>query len=583
MSSTAEIVVSREDGALLTLSRPITDGDPRLIRVRTVAEDGRPIDRNLDVHSRSLVDESAGFHSFLFRWLGIPVVTLMNKEGNPVKLYFENLAAMWMIEQHNGWTDVQSLQVYRYKTIDVEAATIEYLLGLDRTLAHRLAEQQRGRREDTLREGAHHIFAELNRTISALVAEPRVAWPSSLADMAKRIADLDPQQFVASLWGRAVDAELASLRSRIEEIQSELNDRAVPGEKDESKALSTRVIELKGRLHSKSEGFERLRSQYREQLSVQRSLELRLQSARDLLRLRSQNVGLPASVECPTCHQRMSAETANLHIHHDDEIQRSIEVLVAERSAIRRAATQLESEINVAEAYIRETRSDLARANQELELMDHAVGRDREADIARLGGLLELRRGIDRLEEVQATCSRLREWIRSWKADYSSYQGEMGQAGLGDEERRVEAYRKGIFAWLRLLRHCEVVDADASEEALSFDAAYFSKVEGRYLRYAGAGSDRARLVLAHVLALHQCSTLNGGHHPGFVLLDEPLQQNADETHRRALVDAFAKAWSQPTGQRIVLTYLTAEETQRLIEAGAPIQTLSGRFIEPAQT
>ncbi len=74
LSSESKIVVSREDGAELTLTRSIAGGNPHLIRVCSGDGDQPRVEHNLDVHNRSQVDESAGFHAFLFRWLGMGCV-----------------------------------------------------------------------------------------------------------------------------------------------------------------------------------------------------------------------------------------------------------------------------------------------------------------------------------------------------------------------------------------------------------------------------------------------------------------------------------------------------------------------------
>ena len=57
-------------------------------------------------------------------------------------------------------------------------------------------------------------------------------------------------------------------------------------------------------------------------------------------------------------------------------------------------------------------------------------------------------------------------------------------------------------------------------------------------------------------------------HPGFVVLDEPLQQNPDEKHRDLFVDFLRSERVRALkGQTIVFTWLHDHERDRLTQAG----------------
>jgi hypothetical protein len=83
-------------------------------------------------------------------------------------------------------------------------------------------------------------------------------------------------------------------------------------------------------------------------------------------------------------------------------------------------------------------------------------------------------------------------------------------------------------------------------------------------------------VAAYVLALAEASGTVGGLHPGFVVLDEPLQQNPDPEHRRLFVDFLVSSTArQLRYQTIVFTSLHDNESQRLMEAGVRLETPEG--------
>ena len=64
-----------------------------------------------------------------------------------------------------------------------------------------------------------------------------------------------------------------------------------------------------------------------------------------------------------------------------------------------------------------------------------------------------------------------------------------------------------------------------------------------------------------------------GLHPGFVVLDEPLQQNQDTKHRQLFVDYLVnQGTKQPPYQVIIFTYLFDAEIARLRASGVTLQT-----------
>jgi len=102
------------------------------------------------------------------------------------------------------------------------------------------------------------------------------------------------------------------------------------------------------------------------------------------------------------------------------------------------------------------------------------------------------------------------------------------------------------------------------------------------LQTLGSASDGPRVIAAYTLALADASGKVGGLHPGFVILDEPLQQNPDSSHRALFVDFLAeKLAREATFQTIVLTSLGPNELDRLREKGTRVETPAGaHFIHP---
>ena len=106
---------------------------------------------------------------------------------------------------------------------------------------------------------------------------------------------------------------------------------------------------------------------------------------------------------------------------------------------------------------------------------------------------------------------------------------------------------------------------------VTLDDEYVPFIEGRRLRALGSASDQSRLVAAYSLALAATSQQMKGEHPGFVILDEPLQQNPDGTHRELFLTFLEKQLAQQSKfQTLIFTWLSDAEIGRLRKQKATV-------------
>ena len=102
-------------------------------------------------------DEHGGLQRFLFEWMGWPRQQILNTKGAASEVYFENLAPLFYIDQDEGWTDLQALQVGRYGQQQIAEIALEYLLGATDAINARVGKQLAVLREAALRESARTI------------------------------------------------------------------------------------------------------------------------------------------------------------------------------------------------------------------------------------------------------------------------------------------------------------------------------------------------------------------------------------------------------------------------------------------
>ena len=94
----------------------------------------------------TMKDEAAGLQNFVFAWCGLPRTSVLDNRGEPSEIYLENIAPLFYIDQNEGWTDLQALQVHRYGLLEVSDIAVEYLLGAVEAIEVRFAPSRPSRR-----------------------------------------------------------------------------------------------------------------------------------------------------------------------------------------------------------------------------------------------------------------------------------------------------------------------------------------------------------------------------------------------------------------------------------------------------
>ena len=228
--------------------------------------------------------------------------------------------------------------------------------------------------------------------------------------------------------------------------------------------------------------------------------------------------------------------------------------------------------------YTTDLKNRLQTESRHLRMISRSSDSLNETAIARVSEILKYERRIDVLNGMTESSESIDAAIGRWLMQYRDCARELDLTSLGSDRQRVENLRQTILRYLILLQHKAVAKPQA-QESYRLDEKYYSVLDDRRLMYASSDSDRARLVFAHAMALLEVSLREGGHHPGFLLLDEPLQQNPDSEHRSAFLSAIEALWPQVTGQVIIATSLQEEESEELAAAGVSIESMDDYFLQ----
>lgn len=564
-SSEASLTIERADGARVRLTRAIK-GDPAEILVEEMASDGSAV-RTSRLYARkfTMKDETGGFQHFLFEWSGLTRTPIMNSRGEEAELYLENIAPLFYIDQSEGWTDLQALQVHRYGLLEVSEIAVEYLLGATEAIQARFTRQAIAARDNRLKSEAATIAA----SVTALFQRHGWITPWSEHGSVSDIADRWSGRTLVSTLKSALDVDLAAQqamhRARADVLRELLSKGALdPKSTVAASDASQGVVELKEQRHARREELRILRRQSSDQQELLSNIDHRLHSAKDILRLKREGIGRIEYIECPTCHRSMDPATFALTSQSSTSVQAHIDALSRDQRLVASNIDSVDDQILRIVAELGEVEGRLSDAERALAAVNQAVGSVREQLTKAATDLIAVEREIDRVAATGQELRDLQVRIDAWLDQARGV--SIAPVHEFDLERRVNEFTTQLRRFLRALGHGELLAQPTAE--IRLDERYIPYLGPRRLRSLGSASDQPRLVGAYTLALAAAATATGGLHPGLVVLDEPLQQNPDAPHRDFFIDFLTSDLLRATDvQTIIFTWLQEPELQRLTRAG----------------
>ena len=577
ISSEAEIGLIRSDGEELHISRAITH-DRNKINIERHA--GKQVSRlTLLTGFGTMVDETTGYQRLLFEWIGWPTKRTTTFEGKDAYVYLENLAPLFYIEQEEGWTELQARQIGRYGQQQIREIAVEYLLGATTALDQRVARQRSTTRENSLRASARVLAERVGQIFSRQGWAVEWSGNGSVNEILARWSSKTLAE--ALLQGADVDLAkaLTAARKRLGVLREKLTQRPIDAANvTAAPSASQNVIDLKQRRHKMNSELRTLRGQYSDTEHALESLDHRIRSSTDVHRLKTTGVGRLAHLECPTCHRELDLEQFQLTEQTGPEVAAHIEALKRDRTLTRQTLVMLSTSLRAIEAETTRIDGELRNAQRALEDVEASVGPVREQIVKAAADLAAQERLIDRLHNTEADLRELQSAIDKWVSEARSTQLDV--EGATDVERRTSIFRQELGQYLLALGHSAAVNRGIG--SLRFDfGQYEPYLDVRRLRALGSGSDPARLVAAYSLALAAASVDLRGLHPGFVILDEPLQQNPDTHHIELFLNFLSGRIAKDAKfQTLIFTFLTEPQIAALRINGVNVLALEGHLLAP---
>ena len=578
LSSECAVYVVHSDGRRLCLCREIC-GNVKVVRVEETGVDGVVRSSRLNAHHETMKDERGGLQHFLVRWIGWPREEVATFSGRAAEVYVENLMPLFFIEQHDGWADLQARQVTRYGQQQIGQVTFEYLLGAIDAVRRRVAVQSARVRDLALRERARGIAKRVQTLFQRNGWAVEWSGNGSVRQILSRWDGVTLRRVLAE----KAEVDLGKERVRLRELADRQRKALTTDPVDAANAgapigASQRVIELKERRHRINADLGSLRVQRKEAEELKTSLGHRIHAAKDVLRLKRTGVGRFDVVECPTCRREVAPESFDLGQQSEELVEAHIGALEKDREFVKKNVESLDGRLRAAASEVLQYDQELRQAERTLESINAATNTVREQVVEAAANLGKTEHAMDKLTATVEELAGLQSEIDEW-ANEATGALEVEQR-TSDLEERVGSFSAALQNYLVELGHSAIAAENVGD--VHVDENYMPYLGHRQLRSLGSASDRPRMVAAYTMALAAASKTVGGLHPGVVVLDEPLQQNPDESHRSLFAECLKKETlaKRSDFQTIIFTSLRGTEVEDLRAHGTSVTTFGGkRFLE----
>lgn len=503
--------------------------------------------RQMYVHDPGAAsDELYGYHLFLTDFLGFNLPEIVNSQGDLRKLYLQQIASAFIIEQKTGWSDFLATLPY-FGMRGAEQRVIEFLLSLDVFDNQRKKQQVISDKQD-IRNRWHKLVDRFQTLaeraggkVIGLANEPlilndyRGIYISVVRDdNPMALGDLNDQQ-KDELW-ELEKKEVSTVGNTISSNESRLS------------TLSDRLnqVSLNFEMLSPEVNFEqeRLRQYQRQILSVQNDLR----KNKGALKISKLGGDLPTQTAhdlCPTCGQELK----------DSLLPRDINQVPMR---IEDNISYLESQAQMIKVYIDGQRevialkeNTLSRYQSQMKELRQQI-RDTKKELVqdeRLPSIIEIERRIElkrRVEFFTKTLNNLAELIESLKAlssefeDVSRRESSLARDFFSVLDRRKLAHLKDSF--IDLLRKFGYQSKPFNAIQISMETylpvAQKTDADQFYnIKFDSSASDFIRCIWAYSTALLKTSIEFNTEHPRMLIFDEPKQQDiSKDSFRNFLVE-----------------------------------------------
>lgn len=517
------------------------------------------------VHDIGAAKNIRGFHTFLEQFIGYNLPSVTKYDGNNTKLYIQTLISCFYIEQKRGWMNILATMPTYFKIKDSKKRVLEYVLGLSVLETERAYNEAKAllKAAETEWKIVYNNIMSKNRNSEGFIIRGLSERPHIISDNEK--VEILKQEF-------DVIKTIQEVITRINLKINQLNNISEPIIENRQEALNTELNELNELREKFSVQLSQVLTEYTLEKEELKSIKNRLsfiekdlEENNDLKKLISlgslENTNITKS-KCPTCGQKINdtllEQSEEIKIMN---IEQSIHCLKNEKNMLEFSYAaqykfvedkkilvgKLEKRIEEISSRIRTIKSDLITNNK-------AISQNHINEIVNLeidkNNIIEFEKNINKLYQELKIIGK--KWGEA-KENLAKLPSNL----INDKDKKILNQFNQEFKNLLI---CFNFESTNIEKIYIDEYNYLPSVEGFDLYSDSSASDTIRIIWAYIIALQKISKVYGNN-IGFLLLDEPAQQNTDISSAKELLKEL---WKLSEQQQVFVLY-KMEELENLLE------------------
>ena len=532
------------DGEVVTVKRSVVSGNDRKSQLIDVFF-GKVIDVPLHtlesqpmyIHDKGgASDDTYGFHYFLEAFLGLSLPTVLTVSGEERKLYLQQVASAFLIEQKSGWSDFFATMPH-YSLANKEARTVEYLLSLDVTENKKRKQQimyEKKILEDrwealnkqvltfSQKGGGRLLGLSIKPSILNGLSNFRIVFSKDEEEIS--IAEFINSQVVQldSLQGKSIQnvgERISEYEVSLEKLNNIVNRSSLNYD-----LIGTELTFDKDKLRS-----------YRSQLDFLKEDLRKNKGALKVQSLGSDYEMKTASQICPTCSQGMNDSLLPLNVEQTPmRLEDNIDFIEAQVKMIKVYIEGQEKVIIEKERKLEDIKSQISIARSSIRQMKRElISDERIPSIQQIEEQLNLKKRIEFYNKFAEDFGELQEEQIKLSENWESIL--MREKSLPSNYFSHDDFQKLNFLesnFKNLLQIFNYGSQQAGTIHISHDN-YLPVIRKSdddtreyNIRFDSSGSDFIRCIWAYTLSLRDTSLRFKGNHPQLIMMDEPKQQDS---------------------------------------------------------
>lgn len=570
LQSYVELEVENLRGDVLLVHRDVVGGnDTKLIQARVgkSGEDVRGGDRkDYFVLDGGAATHEAGFHKYLAEFIGWDLPAVARYDGTECPLYLEAIFPMLFVEQKRGWSAIQGPFPTFFRIQDVTRRVMEFLFDLDAARNRRKRAELRFAISEAVsrwtreRKFLNEAASRIGR-LRGLSATPTPEFAIS--------PEINLELYYEGEW-QQLRAVVDAVKSRIHELEK----TQIRSVEEVAPEIQSRISGLRKIIDAQSAVLEAVRAEYDVGVQEKRALEGRVRSleadlrrnqdAQKLQKLGS-SLGRAASEHiCPTCHQDVtnellpSGESVGMALDENIAFVKSqIELYNAALVASCEHIEEVSARYRGSERDLQDNQKQLRSLRQELTRPSASPSRAFIEEVVRLQAFVERLDSLD--ETALGLTDELREIAVEWAELSRELQALPREELTSQDRRKLEYLREAIRGHLdrygfRSFQPGEITLSYDNFRLLALRVEKGEPVE-KEINFEVSASDAIRLKWGFYLSCLELAAEFNVNHPGFLVFDEPGQQEIDSKDLFEFLRSAAK--SAMRGQQVIVS--TSEE------------------------